>query len=139
MNTIERERMEKLIAFLDVLEPEKFNFDYTVRDWTPSHCGAVCCAMGWTPKIFPNEVAWTQSGVAMNTPRTDHHRGIGYDEVASELFGLSYLMAEDLFSPLGQSEIHADLAHMGFDATPQDVAAMLRKFLELLYAGQIEL
>lgn len=133
MNTIERQRFLTLIAFLDELPPEKFDFDVTVKEFDYDHCASIGCAIGWTPKIFPDLVFWSEQTVAMKDGK-----GRGFEKVAASLFGMGGCLADDFFSPEGQASIHDDLPECGTDATPKAVAAMMRTFLALVDAGEVE-
>lgn len=134
MNAEERQRFEKLIQFLDQLSPEKFNFGMVVEDWDAKDCGTICCAIGWTPAIFPELVQWCSSSIEL------YWSGglwMEYADIASLLFGLPPNVAGLLFCPKGQKTVHRKLQTCGPDASPQEVAAMLREFLELWDSDQI--
>ena len=51
------ERLLKIADFLEELPPEKFNFRDYVSE-SKNDCGTVCCAIGWLPKIFPEDFYW---------------------------------------------------------------------------------
>ena len=54
-----KERLEKLIGFIENLPDEKFEFDEWVTGFdTKNGCGTVCCAFGWTPSVFPESWEW---------------------------------------------------------------------------------
>lgn len=140
------ERLLLTASFLDTLPPEKFNFNVVAREEGkpmlealaagPVYCGTVGCALGWTPKLFPELVIWARqtgqtSDPAMlavtlrSQPRTPVW---GYDcwdvtkETAMSLFDLSERDVYFLF--------HPDESGLGDSATPSDVANHIRQFVE---------
>lgn len=53
-------RLRKLAAFLYKLPPEKFYFgNYVLK--AENGCGTVCCAIGWLPRVFPEDWHWVRS------------------------------------------------------------------------------
>lgn len=139
MNTRERKRLEKLILFLDNLEPERFDFNEVVVARDSKGCGTVCCAIGWTPAVFPRLVRWTSPPCASVQLKKDEFNTHFYYHTASVLFGLPGGVCKHLFCPSGQRRIHKSLPNCGMRSCPKEVAAMLRKFLELWDAGKINL
>lgn len=143
MNTVERKRLEKLIQFLDNLLPERFNFGDVVSHLDRNSCNSVCCAIGWTPAIFPRMVHWAGVSVyyvALGKPRAGkpYERPFEtYVDVAVKLFGLPYKPARWLFTPNLQDLLSKDLPICSQRASPQEVAAMLRKFLKLVDSKKI--
>lgn len=145
MKTYHKKRMRKLIAFLYALRPEQFNFTRVVSDVKRNGvaCGTVCCAIGWTPAVFPKLVKWNQitlieSGRAgafgLDTARgVDQH----FSLVAQDLFGISDDITDDLFAPSMQHRVHESLPSCRLGATPKQVAAMLEKFLALVESGEV--
>lgn len=134
MYTINLERLDKLIKFLEELPEEKFDFS-TVIDG----CGTVCCAIGWTPKLFPDLVEYYQPGIEPDvilrskTAEPKH----GYEKVASIIFGMCEILARRLFTPNCQCYIHFDLPVMGNNASPKKVANMLKIFANFVFSGKI--
>ena len=55
-----KERLNKVAEFLDQLDESEFSYGELVKSWSGgSHpCGSVCCALGWFPKIVPNDWIW---------------------------------------------------------------------------------
>ena len=137
-----RSRLMKLIEALDALPREAFNFETVVDKFDRAHsCATVACAIGWTPRIFPRLAQWTRTeyGFDSVTPRGGASTGIIRDDmdvVAKSLFGLTSDHCE-IFVPNGQKSVHVNLPDCGFDATPKQVAKMLRKFITLADAGKI--
>lgn len=130
-------RLEKLINFLDQLVPKKFDFSSVVTEVdSAEECGTVCCAMGWTPVVFPDLVKWCEKGYDIELVDSKYSR-LGYYYVAHRLFGVSTLTALFLFSPNTQSMIHPSLSSCGRSATPKQVADMLRKFVKLVKRKEI--
>jgi hypothetical protein len=121
-----KERLRELIAGLRELPDEAFNFRVLRED---NSCGTVACALGWTPEIFPDLV---KVDMSMGHPRVVHiATGSTSLSIAYELFGISPEHAEGLFNPSEQHGISPLLPICGRDATPDEVAAMLEKYIEL--------
>ena len=130
MNKVERKRLEKLIGFLEVLPRNRFDFAVVRRE---RQCGTVACALGWTPKVFPNLVKW---GSGEDELRYRGHK-CTWAVIAEELFGLGRLTSVGLFSAHSQCYVSQRLRTMTYAATPKQVARMLRQFLKLADAGEI--
>lgn len=128
MYKVRIDRLEKMIKFLEELPPKKFDFGTVVRSRDENDCGTVCCAMGWTPEIFKGEllIGW------------DEIQNYNYDAWAKKIFGMSEMIADSLFCPNAQEEVHPDLRILSRDASPKSVAAMLTKFVHLVKTGEIE-
>lgn len=119
-------RLEKLATFLDTLPRRKFDFREVVTRWDadkPS-CGSVCCAIGWTPVVFPRDWEWASE----NESNPIQQRGVVDDSSPldiQEFFGLTereyveaFCPAENLFNPQGA---------LPGRATPKQVARNLRR------------
>lgn len=102
---MKKDKLLKLAAFLDTLEEDKFDLaQVAISDDEDPMCGSVCCAVGWTPKIFPEEVRWAMP---------NHYEGLDlacrneggdwvvkeYREVAVQLFEITEAEAHSLFTP----------------------------------------
>jgi hypothetical protein len=119
-----KERMRELIAGLRELPDEAFNFG-VVR--ARKACRTVACAIGWTPEIFPDLVKVDMStGYPVSIARGSSSLSIAY-----ELFEISHTHAKGLFNPSEQHRVSPLLPNCGRDATPDEVAAMLEKYIEL--------
>lgn len=95
-----KERLLKLAAFLRELPLEKFDINQVVTSWDfENDCGFVCCAIGWTPQIFPELVAWTGgvgwSSFPLKCCITNEERS--YVNIASSLFDIDSEQVTDLF------------------------------------------
>ena len=122
-------RLLKLCDFLEKLPRGKFDFA-AVRG--ERHCGTIGCAIGHTPEVFPrlvSAVGWTVITVTGQS---------GFSATGSFLFGISQKMAAYLFYPECQLSVSHDLPNLRSDATPKQVARMLRKFVRLAKEGKIE-
>jgi len=141
--------MEKMIEGLRKLPPERFDFSKIVKHGTP--CGTIGCAMGWAPAFFPKEIEWSGNNCAnISEPAGLIMDGdlVQYHEAAARLFGLSEAMAMQLFSPVenddGEDEdylehsLHPYLPVCLENATPGEVAKLLKEFLELVDDGKIK-
>jgi hypothetical protein len=129
-------RMRRLIKFLRNLPAENFNFAYVSAGGIKKgvklgnrECGAVGCAIGWTPRVFPNIVEYA--------PRSENKfifvNGVGgpenYRRVAEKLFGIDFSTAHALFTPNCQSLLEG-LTDLSIHATSNEVADMLEEFLK---------
>lgn len=131
MQQIHKERLQKLITFLETLNPARFDFGVVMNE-----CGTIGCAMGWTPQVFPEIVEWTEDRnlhLKSSPAKWDW-----FEEVAQELFGMHKGTAELLFTPQNQSRVHADLAYCGYSSNPKQIADMLRQFLGMVESGSID-
>ncbi len=117
-------RLKTLIAVLNELDPDKFFFAETVKEHD-GQCGTVCCAIGWTPALFPDLAQW--GGCTQGCYVGDE----AYNTLAARLFGMSSNIARGIFVPEGQQEVHDDLELLYDDSTPKEVAAMLTHYIEL--------
>ena len=123
-------RLIKLIEFLEKLPRKKFNFRNLVTKADRRHtCATVACAVGWLPAVFPRHAHWADlEGV------DGENRSIGLDEgfeIADALFKMEGATATHLFNPSKQQYLHTELPTCDSDATPKQVAKMLRKYLAL--------
>jgi hypothetical protein len=125
--------MLKLIEFLEQLAPSKFNFNDVVTEYK-NECGSVCCAIGWTPNIFPEMVSWRNRDVVTKYSQ-------GYIDVAVELFNIDYEWAEDLFTPDRCFDLDSFItihSEMGSNkANLKNVVHNLKTFLEECDKGNI--
>lgn len=127
------ERFQKLISFLDQLDESKFNLNSVVKEYDiddQGHiCGTVCCAIGWTPVIFPELVSWRKIDYpdCPDTLTVLSVDVVGYIDVAAKLFDIKEMVAIDLFSP-GKTDF--DDYHLSRHATPKQLAQRLRNYLK---------
>lgn len=134
MYKINLKNLKKLIDFLEDLEESKFNFAEVVSSQDENNCGTVCCAIGWTPAIFPDLVSWSNcpewgGGLKLKGGPMRPQ----YSLIAEELFGMCfYEVAGDLFCPGSARQVHEDLPELGPNATPNEVADMLLQFIDLV-------
>lgn len=137
MKPIHVKRLKKLIAFLRKLPRKRFNFAIVRNE--PPKCGAVGCAIGYCPNVFPRVF---KSYIIPKEDRWYHRgsHGVGFREdgvrsfssVAHWLTGLSGEAAADLFEPMCQNLVHEKLPQLPDTATPKQVARMLEKAIKLL-------
>lgn len=149
MKIYNRSNLLKLIDFLKVLDESSFDFSkIAVANEPEPHCGSVCCAMGWTPRVFPDLIEWCNlrklyGGKTTLDVQSKGGRYFSYDEVAQFLFGDLFTNNEwsDIFSPFGRiglsyikgsiktfpdsDENFTILPYVGEDATPKQVAQSL--------------
>ncbi|NET72666.1 MAG: hypothetical protein F6K62_17575 [Sphaerospermopsis sp. SIO1G2] len=147
--TVNVERLEKLAKFLDTLPADKFDFNEVVTYYDGQGCGSICCAIGWCPKIFPEQIQWDSKDsydvLFVNRESVD------YIEAAMVLFGIESEDANILFTPVEeilregyeddnteklQQEYPWYVQTAGADAKPSDVAKNIRSYI--LYHGAIE-
>lgn len=118
-NAIFHQRLEALADFLDRLDPEKFYFGLTVSEWSQgANCGTVCCAIGWTPQLFPDLVVWRHGTIG---PKDS---GGSCYAAAKLLFDLSYEDYCELFEPTDSA------CPLGKDASLDEVVNHIRRFID---------
>lgn len=141
MYEVDEKKFRILIEAVKRREPEKFNFGEVVADYEVQRggrvCGTVCCAIGMTPEVFPDEVQWTGSALIGPIRLSMDGCGLYFHRVAEKLFGIERDLAYCLFSP-GLEFLHAELPLCTEEASPAEVAEMMEKFIELVEAGEIE-
>jgi hypothetical protein len=140
VKTIYIKRLQKLITFLRTLPRKRFNFAIVRNE--PPKCGAVGCAIGYMPNVFPRVFKsealphvstqgvkegwdWTH-GVKFRSAKP-----FSFEEVGMWVSGLDFYKAGRLFTPEMQSRVHSDLEDLSESATPKQVARMLEKFIKL--------
>lgn len=133
METIHRERLEKLVNFLEELPEEQFYFGLVIQKWNEARtCGTVGCALGWTPKLFPDLVGWDQSTYSGLTICDDKAPNV--ENVVYHLFGKG--VDPEYFLPYNETEafFEADEGeetefkhYLHKDSKPKEVAALLKK------------
>ena len=124
------ERLNQLADFLDALPPEKFNFQWLVTDpatrqclmstpaTTPAGppCGTVCCAIGWTPTIWPEDCKWTWKSQEAWRAWSDRKGEVAWVEIlgadwergARGFFELTRRQVQAMFLPWDQTDIFTD-------------------------------
>ena len=138
MNKIERKRLEKLIGFLKNLNRKKFYFNNVVDTWDEKgECGSICCAIGWTPVIFPRSIKWVPGSHDLFVKKINKQDR--FDRVSYHLFGIHPDLSFDLFRARNQYQVNKNLNNLPNKATPKAVAKMLEKFLKLVDKGEIKL
>lgn len=139
-----KERLLKLVEFLNGLDPSEFQFSSTIDSVDEKNeCGTVCCAMGWTPRVFPDLVEWApyllRSG-ALSTfmPLTiklkcGHENSDSYADIAVQIFDIPRADAVYLFTPAYQHELITKygmpIKNLGGDAKPSDVASAIKTYV----------
>lgn len=136
MKPIHEKRLRKLIAFLRQLPRKRFNFAIVRNE--PPKCGAVGCAIGYLPNVFPRvfksiPLAAGDGSLGTFTHRitfrgTDEHN---FGGAAAWVSGLREIAAGDLFDPNQQRYVDKRLPILPKTATPKQVARMLEKFIQL--------
>lgn len=127
---MDKVKLLKLASFLRELPPKEFNFGDVVTEWDDKReCGSICCAIGWTPKVFPDEVQWWQGSSVELIDRAGDADAVGYVEVAALLFDISQNDAINLFSPRGRPR--RGLPPCNADATPCEVADLIELYVKL--------
>lgn len=129
-------KLLRLAKFLDTLKDEEFEFSDIVSKFdNKNHCGSVCCAVGWTPKLFPKEIEWAKNANLCNFPLKMEGQGVTYRFAAQQLFGISHEDATRLFSPnnwleLGWQKLLPKNLDLGEFATARAVATNIRMFVK---------
>lgn len=125
------DKLQKLADFLDQLRHDEFNFGEVVAKFDIDGCGTVCCAIGWTPILFPDEVEWDEC--ANSVSMIGVRGGDGYVMAAEKLFNMPRQDARGLFSPNEQHLIHGwgDFPNCHDKSTPEEVAAAIRHYIKI--------
>ena len=123
-------RLLDLARFLDELPRAEFDFADVVTE-QDGGCGSVCCAVGWTPRVFPELVEWCQRGdydldVTMRNTKWPEN---GYILVGSCLFDITRDEATALFTPGYRRPWAGGAGPLHSTATPKQVAASIREFV----------
>lgn len=132
-------RLLKLADFLEKLPKEKFDYGVVVcGDGTLPNkeltCGSVGCAIGWTPVALPKaaEYCGKTKGYSQTyydvRPKGAVGRGWSHAQAGAEIFGIDRRDALALFTPGSQWRINEE--DLGSDATPKQVAALIRRFVK---------
>lgn len=119
------DRLLKLATFLGTLKPEQFYFGDWIQSYDEDGCGTVCCAMGWTPKLFPKSIRYNAASDLSPKLNGASRSWIG---IANDFFGLysddrGNNEACDLFLPDWSNGLTKD-------STATEVAAHIRQFVE---------
>jgi hypothetical protein len=128
MTKIHKRRMRKLIAFLRELPRDKFDYSNTVTQFK-NNCGTVCCAIGWTPHLFPRIAVWRKFKLWDGSPkmglgiRNKNNGTDSYPELSEFLFGIPDPVTEYLFNPFCSEN------SLSCGSTPKQVALHLEKWL----------
>lgn len=129
-----KDRLLKLVDFLNNLDEDKFDFEEIVGDYNNElNCGTLCCAIGWLPRVFPNLVEWSNDA-------SDRLRCVeeeieeGFQDVAENVFDLcphevSYLFVPNTNQAQRASEIPG-FKLLGGEATPKEVARNIVVFIK---------
>ena len=135
MKAIHKKRLQKLIAFLRQLPRKRFDFAIIRKE--PPKCGAVGCAIGYLPNVFP----WVFKSV-ITSRETDmfgthevafrENENLRFQEAAVWVTGIQDdWQAVGLFQAEGQHRVSEELPLLPEEATPKQVARMLEKFIKL--------
>lgn len=130
---MDKTKLLKLASFLDGLQASEFYFGSVVQEYShrdgEEPCGAVCCAVGWCPVVFPEEVQWTGTTSSSRTLKlTGKPHPLSYEYIAAELFDIGVAHADALFSPNVQGLL--GLEPLFSTASPRDVADTIRAYVE---------
>lgn len=121
-------RLLKLARFLESLPPESFNFSDVVSKSTES-CGSVCCAIGWTPKVFPKLIKWYRRASLAKLGLMMGDCDVDYIMAGKNLFDITFQESRKLFSP-SQTLSWWVGKNIGAAGKPEEVALSIRKFIE---------
>lgn len=142
MNTVQKNRLLKLAAFLIALPKQKFNYSLvaceapTAQGGKPmldalaaskESCGTAACAMGWTPAVFPRLFGWvdtnTEDWRGKMLDVQSRKTGAERDDAMVEIFGLTKSQVDHLFYP----GVHNDLTD---EASAKVVGRHIIKFVK---------
>jgi len=117
-----RERMQRMIAYLRELPPERFDYNTIAKD----ECGSVGCVIGHTPHIFPEFAKYKRCDEGI---RVEVDGLTSYVKAGAIIFGLNEYVSEDLFTAGAHFIRRLKLPVCDPNATPTEVADMLESFL----------
>lgn len=128
-----KHRIQKIIKFLRKLEPDKFYFPTVIKEHDSTSgtvCGTVCCAIGWFPKIFPDDFIWLPDYRGSITIKNKHCNlnGVFYD--IAKYLEIPMGITMFLFSDQESTSRYTDLGCLPEDATPNQVADRLERYLK---------
>lgn len=154
-------RLLKMCDFLDQLDRKKFDFAHAVyvEDYEPQpakpkkpkeiQCNLVGCVGGWLPAVFPTIVSFAPSVLRLSVTSSrvggralvakEGGSALDYASATGLVFGIPEKIANQLFAPNRQEVVHSSLRNLAADATPKQVATMLRQFVTLVAEKQIDL
>jgi len=136
MNLTQRRRLLKLARFLEKLPASKFDFSEIVtfsKKVRGHECGTVCCAIGWTPKVFPKTWKWEEYYDFLLVARKDlpEKRGEDWHEQVCDFFGITGSELNGLFVPGTLYMPWAkEMIPMSNKTTAKEVAKSIRKFIK---------
>ena len=139
--------LEKMACFLYTLGAKQFNFaDVVYESGQDEHgetCGTICCAIGWTPAVFPELAHWVVPEQTGNlTVSADGETEIDYITLARQIFDISEVDARYMFTPncgtsspseeawfasIGEYDSAYAILYSG--ATPKQLAKNIRIFI----------
>lgn len=125
MNSVERKRLKRFIAFLKKVPESQFNMNVicqvkNIYDTPDFSCGTAACAIGHLPLFNPRVFSYKyHSGRCYNVLNKETGE-YNYIHVGKEYFGLTYSQSEEAFNAYcyPQDKI-----------SPSDVAAKLESYL----------
>jgi len=124
---IGHKRLLKLAAFLDGLPSAKFDIrEYVAENSAPDpRCGAVCCAVGWMPRVFPASWRWVDMGWANRQLSVQRRRNTTEDcwDDAASFFNIGVTVMDAMF----KDTAYPMAEYGGRKVTPKVVAARVRK------------
>lgn len=127
-----KQRMLKLADFLDNLPAKKFGFSFFRDDdddvayTPPEKCGAVGCAIGWMPTVFPRTC---KDWVGSKTKNGYTLKPDDYFIQAAQILDIDSWSCLYLFSPR-KCVNNLKPRQLGDRATPKKVADRIRQFVE---------
>lgn len=137
MHKVKIKKLREFITFLKTLKVQQFH----MMGVSEGKYGVRASAIHWTAEVFPEEVVWveTQGGLkGVRLTSEGHPEVYPTSYVANHLFGMSKLVAEGLFSPEGQQEVHPNLVNLSEYASPYMLADVLVDFTLIVEEGRLE-
>ncbi len=122
-NTPRYGRLLKLASFLEKLPKKKFDFNHCVLKRNQKGCGTVCCAIGWTPAIFPKLIQWDDECL----------NNTCFSDIGQSLFNISdedvsVLFVDGFYHQ--QNGFYHQQNHLTAKSTAKEVAAHIREWVK---------
>lgn len=115
-------RLLRLARFLTTVQPESFTFLCFVAQWDRQHCGAICCGIGWMPRVDSKNWRWHSRGIVEYSVGLRRRPNNPFDD-AGRYFAMS---SDDV------TKVFSDGPHRNpqTPVVPKELAAHIEKFVK---------
>ena len=133
-----KEKFEKIIAFLETLDEQQFNYEVYVTDFDKeTNCGTVCCVGGWFPRIFPEDFQWIGSlgkdRLYVKGNREDFDQTV--KESIQEFLEISEFIYQALFHGMIPRQIKLGLPKTNIYSNLSEVIHLFKEYKKLYIDG----